>query len=523
MALIDWIIIALFLVGLTAIGFLFSRKNKNIEDYFLGGRTMPMWLVAFAAVGTSISAGTFVGAPQIAFDTNLTYIMLSVGAILGGLLAAVIVLPALYKAGTITIYGYLGDRFGGGAKHATSIMFLLGQLLTSGSRLFIAAIAVSVMLYGNIQFTFLVYSILILGIISTIYTMAGGIKGLIYIDTIQILLVIATGILSIGLIYAAIPESFSSIVETLRHAPGADGTIVDKLQVIDTRFSLAKPYDLIGALVACAIFKFAQFSTDHEFVQRQLTCKSVRKASVSLIWSQLISLPVVVIFMVVGLLLYVAYPHIMAPEVVEAVARDSRDVFPQYICSPNMPSGVRGLMIVGLLAAALSSFNSAINSMTSSFVADIYIPLKKHLGLAESSERGQIHESRIMVVCIGLLLTGFAIIAALMQESGGQNLVDFALGIMSFSYAGMLGVFLCAVLTRRGNAASVVAALTVGALVVLAFQPAIMAGWTEALFGRALPLAWPWWTVFGGTISFAVCCIGKPRSLKNEPVSKASV
>ncbi len=511
MSIIDWIIIIAFLVALTSIGFMFSRKNNNLEDYFLGGRSMPMWLVAFAAVGTSISAGTFVGAPQIAFDTNLTYILLSVGAIFGGLLAAVVILPALYKADTLTIYGYLGNRFGSGAKQATSLMFLLGQLLTSGSRLFIAAIAVSVMLYGTIEFNFLIYSILILGVISTIYTMAGGIKGLIYIDTIQILLVIATGLISIVLIYCAIPESFSEIVSTLRNAVDGDGNPQDKLQIIDSSRSLAEPYNLIGALVACTIFKFAQFSTDHEFVQRQLTCQSVHKASVSLIWSQLISLPVVIIFMVVGLLLYVAYPHIMAPEVVQSIARDSRDVFPQYICSPNMLVGLRGLMIVGLLAAALSSFNSAINSMTSSFVADIYEPLKKHFVTRELTAKEQMRESRIMVLGMGIALTLFAIVAAVMQESGGQNLVDFALGIMSFSYAGMLGVFLCAVLTRRGNVTSVIAALVVGALVVLVFQPTIFASWTEVVFGRALKLAWPWWTVFGGAVSFGVCCLGNRK------------
>lgn len=153
MTIIDWIIIVVFFTTLMTIGIFFSRKNKNLNDYFLGGRNMPTWLVAFAAVGTSISAGTFIGAPQITFDGNMTYIMLSVGAIIGGFLASIIMLPALYKANTITIYGYLGNRFGNGAKGATSIMFLLGQLLTSGSRLFIAAIAVSVMLYNDIYIT----------------------------------------------------------------------------------------------------------------------------------------------------------------------------------------------------------------------------------------------------------------------------------------------------------------------------------------------------------------------------------
>lgn len=132
MTFIDWTIIAVFLIGLTLIGFLFSKSNRNLEDYFLGGRSMPTWLVAFAATGTSISAGTFVGSPELGFNTNLTYLMLCVGAILGGTLVALLVLPKLYNANTITIYGYLGDRFGDSAKNSSSVMFLVGQALHVG-------------------------------------------------------------------------------------------------------------------------------------------------------------------------------------------------------------------------------------------------------------------------------------------------------------------------------------------------------------------------------------------------------
>lgn len=138
MTFIDWFIVALFLGALILIGYLFSRKNKNIEDYFVGGRSMPGWIVAIAATGTAISAGTFVGSPELGFNTNLTNLFNLLGAIVGGLVVAALLLPKLYNAKTITVYGFIGDRFGETAKTSTSIMFLLGQLFTSGSRLFIA-------------------------------------------------------------------------------------------------------------------------------------------------------------------------------------------------------------------------------------------------------------------------------------------------------------------------------------------------------------------------------------------------
>ena len=171
MAVVDWMIVGVFLFALIFIGWLFSKKSKDIGDYFVAGRAMPGWLVAIAATGTSISAGTFVGSPELGFNTNLTYVLNMLGGIVGGCVVAAFILPKLYNAKTITIYGYIGNRYGETAKRANSIMFLVGQLFTSGSRLFIAAIAVSVILFGSIHFQFLVWSILLLGLISTIYTL----------------------------------------------------------------------------------------------------------------------------------------------------------------------------------------------------------------------------------------------------------------------------------------------------------------------------------------------------------------
>lgn len=236
MSVVDWILIAVFLLSLMTIGAVFSKKNKNIEDYFTAGRSMPGWLVALAATGTSISAGTFVGSPELGFNTNITFIMSCVGAVVGGIFVAWLVLPELYNAKTITIYGFIGERFGETAKRSTSVMFLLGQLFTSGSRLFIAAIAISVICFGGIDFQFIVWSIVILGVISTIYTMCGGIKGLIYIDALQILLVIGTGVLALIILYDSLDMGFSQIVDNLRngmvkmpqqdsYAMYADGTL----------------------------------------------------------------------------------------------------------------------------------------------------------------------------------------------------------------------------------------------------------------------------------------------------------
>lgn len=485
---------------------------------------MPGWLVAIAATGTSISAGTFVGSPELGFNTNLTYVMNLIGAIFGGTLVAALILPRLYNAKTITIYGFIGDRFGETSKRSTSVMFLLGQLFTSGSRLFIAAIAISVIVFGNIQFQFMVWSIVILGIISTVYTMLGGIKGLLYIDTFQTLLMIFTGLVGLILVACSLSDlSLAQIWSSLTYgafvknpaaagmAPGiaADGSLQgwisgSKIQMFDPSIDFSKPYTILGGLIGVAIFKIAQFTTDQEFVQRQLACQDVKKAGRSLVASQLLSLPTVLIFLCIGSLLFVKYLNDPAfdGELGRGFFTDARDLFPQYIKN-HIPMGVRGLMITGLLAAALSSFNSAINSMASSFVADIVMPIRARKGKSLQSDSEQIASSRVMVALMGVCLTAFAILTCVMQQSSGLNLVDFATGVMCFAYVGMLGVFLTAIFTKRGNTASVITALVVGILIVIPLM------FQKELFGSNV-IAWTWWCPIGGIITTAICMLGKP-------------
>ena len=349
--------------------------------------------------------------------------------------------------------------------------------------------------------------------------MAGGIKGLIYIDTIQILLVIGTGLVALGMVYASLtPDfSFSDIWHSLTHGRvkvGGEWTAGSKLQVVDPSLRFDVPYNLIGALIGATVFKVVQFSTDHEFVQRQLTCKSVKTAGVSLVYSQIMSLPIVLIFLSIGLLLWVKY-NAIDPSGLCGFSSDARDLFPQYIKN-SIPTGLRGLMIVGVLAAALSSFNSAINSMASSFTADLYLPIKRDRGHEITTAEAQMASSKKMAALMGAVLTAFAIVTAVMQQASGLNLVDFATGVMCFSYAGMGGVFVCALFTKRGNTRSVVAALVIGLLVVLAMQPYVLGPLSEALLGHKISIAWTWWTPIGSIISFLICYAGRgPKSVNN--------
>ena len=209
----------------------------------------------------------------------------------------------------------------------------------------------------------------------------------------------------------------------------------------------------------------------------------------------------------IGVMLFAKYKtEFLATGELSGFFADARDIFPQYIKN-HIPTGLRGLMIVGLLAAALSSFNSAINAMASSFVTDLYLPMRAEKGKAVKGDADQLSSSRKMVFLMGVLLTGFAIVTAVMQEASGLNLVDFATGVMCFAYAGMIGVFLTAIFTKRGNTASVIAAIVVGMLIIIPLM------FQKQFFGTQY-IAWTWWAPIGGIISTAVCMLGKPKQAK---------
>jgi Na+/proline symporter len=381
-------------------------------------------------------------------------------------------------------------------------MFLLGRLLASGARLFIAAVPLCLLMYGTFDPSRwqLIKAIMLIGAIGTAYTIAGGIRAVIWTDTAQIIIVFGTLMLSIGLLLWKIPLDIGGIVNLLREP--VLGESHTKLRLLD--FSFSGEYTIWTALIGSTFLSTAVYGVDHDFAQRMLTAKSAWRGSISLIMSQVIGLVVVVAFMVVGLLLYVFYkrPDVMGAAAPVDQVRTTISVYPQFLLA-HMPAGCAGLAIAGMFAAAQGSLDSAINAMASSAVADLYWPIRSKLGYTvDISERAR--SPRIAVAIMGVALIAFAIFSAIRYDPAKRSLLSFALGVMSFAYSGMLGVFLTALLTRRGNTRSVLAALVVGVIVVTLLQDEVFGRIT----GRKLPTFW--WLPIGTAISFTVCMFGSP-------------
>jgi SSS family transporter len=482
---------------------------------------MPSWAVALSTVATALSVATFTGAPQQAFAGDLTYLTMNLGGFVAIFIVAFVFIPRFYCAGTVTIYGYIDQRFGETSRMAVSVTFLIGRLLSSGARLFIAAIPVCLLLYGTVKpdKAQLVRAILIVGAVGVAYTVAGGIRAVIWTDSMQICIVMGALLLSIFLILHKIPLSLGQIVDVLRQPTAATGA--SKLRLIDLSTDPSHVNTLWTALIGGTYMGLASYGVDHDMAQRMLTAKSPLRASLSLIAAQCMGVVVVATFMVAGLLLWIFYkrPDIMGNAAPTDPLGDSTQVYPQFLLNHLSP-GLVGLAMAGMFAAAQGSLDSAINAMASSAVSDLYWPIRRRMGLPVNTNTSQ---SRLAVLAMGLLLILFAIWSAFRYDAKKDTLLVFALGVMAFAYSGMLGVFMTALFTKRGNGKSVIAALIVGVLVTTALQKSVYPVWTKALFGKPHQLAEFWWLPIGATISFLVCVAGPPAKTRVDTAVPVAV
>lgn len=512
---LDWVVLALYFALLIGTGMWVSRRVSSARDYFLGGRAMPAWAVAISVLATSLSAATFIGGPQQAYESDLTYLSATLGTIIAAIIVATVFIPAFYRHNVSTVYELLETRYGGGARRAASAMFMIGRVLASGARVYIAAHALAFIIWGDVSPGHLLIGVAALSAAGILYTIAGGIESVIWADVVQTVVFVGAIVTAMAVLLMRIPAPLEEIVNGLGSA-GTDGT--SKLALVRTTLDPAAPFTLWTAITGFALFNIAALGTDQDLVQRMLTCRSPMRAGWSVISSQLIAIPVVLVFMLLGLLLFVFHkrPDLMRVETLPE-APEGKQVFLRFITT-EMPPGISGLMIAGLFAIGLTSLNSALNAMSSTFVSDFYRRWRP-----SASERTYLLAARMGVVAWGVVLGLFAALCVWWQSAskGESTLLEFALGVMVYAYTGLLAVFLCALFTRRGSTASVLAALATGFLLTLLLEPAAFRWWTgHFAWSSATPevtgdwrlgelrLAFPWRMVIATGGALLVCLLG---------------
>lgn len=506
----DWLMFGLYFVLLALTGWWINRTGaQNSQQYFIGCNRMPTWLAAISVLATAQSAATFLGGPDIGYRSNLTYLASLLGALMAAFFVGYFLIPRFYRHKVSTVYELLELRFGSAAKKQAGLMYLFGRIFANGARLYMAALAVSMMLFSDIAWQHLVWSVVLLCLISLLYSIFGGIESVIYGDAFQCVVYVAAAVLVLLYLWGAIPVDFATLLHALQHPPE---NAPSKLVLIDTRwdFSSAGAFTLYSSVTGLFLLYIASFGLDQDLTQRVLTCKNARQGSLAMLWSVVLVLPVTLVFLLIGFLLHIFYqrPDLMAGS--GAVLQHSQfsgediTVFMYYVLH-EMPAGLRGLVTVGVIAAAVSTLTSGLNSMASVIIQDLYKPWQQQR--QAKTEAYYVAAARwSMLLCAGALAL-MALLCFYWQQSSDMPLLTFALGVMVFSYSGLLGVYASALFSQRGSPASVLAALIAGFVITLLMQPYLQTYYLPQEW--QFDLAFSWQLCIGFACSFIICQLGK--------------
>jgi solute:Na+ symporter, SSS family len=479
---LDYLVIVVYLAAITAFGIFRGGRQTSARDYFLGRERIPWWIVCFSIVAAETSALTFISIPGLAYLTNLTFLQVAFGYLIGRIIVSYLLLPAYYRGELSTAYAFLEQRFGRKTRSFAAIVFLFTRIAADGVRLFATAIPLKFVLNVNYP-----TAIVILAVIALVYTYFGGVRGVIWVDAVQMLVYLGGAALALAFLLAKAEGGWSGITVAAREA--------GKFQAIDWGFTAGffqKPYTLIAGLAGGALLSMASHGTDQLVVQRLLAARSLAGSRKALIGSGLIILFQFALFLFVGLLLFGHYSG-ATPTALGLQRHD--EIFPKYIIE-GLPPGISGFIIAGLLAAALSTLAGSMSSLSSSTMLDLYGPL---CGKALDPARA-LWISRRITVFWAVLLVG----SALFFMNTSQTVVELALSIASFTYGGLLGTFLLGVLFHTPRQEDALAAFVGGILVMV-----------SVISLKAV--AWTWFTAVG---VLATLLIGVVLSRLSLPRSK---
>ncbi|MGD8867550.1 MAG: sodium:solute symporter [Gemmatimonadales bacterium] len=460
---LDFAVLVLYLIGVTAWGAWLGRGQRSGSDYFLGRRSLPWGAVMLSVVATETSTLTFLSIPGVAYFGTLGFFQLTFGYLLGRATVAFALLPAYFRGELSTAYQLLEARFGRGTRRFTSAIFMITRLLADSVRLFATAIPLALITGWPYP-----VSIAVIGLLTVIYTYFGGIKAVIWVDALQMGLYLVGAFAAAVTLDLLVPGGWSQIFSAA-HAAG-------KTAVFDFSLDPGVPYTFWAGFIGAAFLSMASHGTDQLIVQRLLTCRNVRASQRALIGSALAVMLQFAIFLAIGLGLWAFY---------EARAFERPDeIFARFIVE-ELPPGLTGLLVAGIFAAAMSSLSSSINSLASASAYDFWAPAR---GVDEDDAR-ILWVGKLFTLMWSALLIGGALV--FIPLSRGTAAVEVGLGIASLVYGGLLGAFALARFVPNIRPGGVMASVVIGIATVTGI-------W---LFAREA-VAWPWFTLVGTAVTF---------------------
>jgi SSS family solute:Na+ symporter len=483
--LLDLLVLAAYMVGVTALGVRLGRGQKSARDYFVANQEIPWWAVLFSVVATETSALTFISIPGLAYLGDLSFLQIAVGYLLGRIVIAAVLLPRYVDGKLVTAYAMLEQRFGLGTRRFASVTFMFTRAFGDSVRVFATAIPVALIIGPIVPAQYVApVSILILGAFTLVYTYEGGMRAVVWTDVLQ------TGVYMLGAVFAAV--LIGQGVEGGWGAILSEAAATGKLRLIDTYTGFDRAHTLWAGLIGGAFLSMASHGADQLIVQRLLAANNLRDARRALIGSGFAVIVQFAMFLFIGVGLHAYYRGR------EFAASDQ--IFPTFIIEV-MPPGVTGLVVAAILAAAMSTVSGSINSLSAATTHDIYLPLKKQ---DPPNEAQLFRIGRIFTIFWAMVLIG----GALLYRAQGTPVVVVALSIASFTYGGLLGGFFLAVLWKRAAQLHALIGMSTGILamtfVVFARQ---ISSWWPSLAPTLEPftrIAWPWYVLIGTSITMLV-------------------
>jgi SSS family solute:Na+ symporter len=459
---LDLTIIALYLAGITLFGLRFRKKQRSLRDYFLADRDIPWWAIALSIVAAETSTLTIIGIPGLAYDTNLTFLQVVLGYIVGRAIISFVLLPHYFRGDLYTAYELIERRFGKKLRSLTAGLFLLTRAAAEGVRVYAVSIVVAIALgTGEIA------SIAIITALTLIYTFEGGLTAVIWTDVVQTVIYVGGTLVGLFTILHLVPGGWPAI-HTLAEGAG-------KLQIFDFTLDFWKPYTFWAGLIGGTFFTLASHGTDQLIVQRLLAARNQRQSATALLSSGVAIFFLFTLFLTIGVMLFGFY-HVPSGNFGKADR-----IYPTFIIT-EMPHGISGLLIAAILAAAMSNLSAALNSLSSTSIIDFYLQRYPQV-----DELRKIRLSRIATFLWALLLFGLAVLS--LNKVG--RVIEVGLQIASVAYGALLGVFLLGVLTRSANQNGAMFGMLCGFV-------------TEIYLWQFTRVPWTWYVAIGTVITFGI-------------------
>ncbi len=501
MQTLDLVIIFGYLIGITAFGIWYAGKQETTEDYFVGDRNVPWWAISMSIVATETSTITFISVPGIAFARggNFEFLQLVLGYLVGRVVISLVFIPMYFKGELQTVYQLLGERFGGKVKMLASGLFVIMRNIADGIRLLLTAIVLAAV-YTAFQpdtdpTLIIVGSILILGIVMIVFTFYGGIEAVIWIEVVQLVIYIGGAIAAAAVLISNIDGGLSGAIDI--------GRQFDKFNIFDFNLDFAKTYTFWGGVLGGCFLTMSTHGTDQFLVQRYLCTNKPSAAIMALMTSGAVVLGQFIGFLFIGVLLFAFY----APYNMEGYAAGLPSfpftggdrVFPDFI-TQKMPTGLSGLVVAAIFAAALSS---SLNSIAATAVNDIYKPFAKNI-----SDKHLMRVAGILTVVVGII----QIIIAVALKDAGSSALSMALAVASLINGPILGVFLVGAFLKRAGQTH--------ALIGMVFSISLMT-YVLLASNKFVPgpvIAWPWYAMIGSLTTVLVAFVSTLVIKSNDEV-----